>query len=371
MYKIFAINPGSTSTKIAMFEDETCILKEDVNHAAEELAKYDTISEQLPYRVETIKKAMDAAGISFEGTNAFVGRSGATYSLPSGTYLIDERVMSDTINMVGGVEHPANLGCQIANMLMEEFGGKAYIAADPEVDEFQDLARVTGLKNVYRKSRLHSLNMKETAIRHSNTYGKPYEDCNYVVCHIGGGVSVSAHRKGLMIDGTDIAGGEGPMAPTRCGTIDAATIIRMCYSGDYTERDMMMKTIKTGGFVDIFGTSDAKAVADKAIAGEMPYRIYWDGMIYQIIKYIGSMAAVLGGSVDAILLGGGIVRNKDLVKQITNACSFIAPIYDYPGEFEMEGMAAGALRVITGKEEAKIYTGQPVWTPKSFGINCD
>lgn len=225
---------------------------------------------------------------------------------------------------------------------------------------------MTGIKGVYRNVHLHALNLKETAIRHSQKNGWKYEDKNYIVCHIGGGISISAHQKGKMIDGNDIVGGEGPMAPTRCGAVPAAELIRYCFANEDKKAVSSLCT-KTGGFVSHLGTSDAIEVTKRAAAGDKKAALIWDTMIYQIIRYIGAMAGVLHGQVDGILLGGGMVHNKELVEKITDSCSWIAPVSAYPGEFELEAMAAGAIRVLKGEEEAKLYTGKPVWSPEEIG----
>lgn len=231
----------------------------------------------------------------------------------------------------------------------------------PDVDELQEVARITGIRGVYRTVHLHALNLKETAIRHAASLGKPYEDCNFIVCHIGGGVSVSAHKSGKMIDGFDIIGGEGPMAPTRCGSVAVADIAR--YVEEHGSAYLTKLCHKTGGFVSLAGTSDAIELCGRADAGDEAARIAWDAMIYQIGKCIGSMAVVLDGKVDGILLGGGMVHSDDLVTRLTASCAWIAPVSAYPGEFEMEAMAAGAERALLGKEKSKYYTGEPVWTP--------
>ncbi len=360
-YKVFAINPGSTSTKIALFQDDKKIFSANVSHDASELAKFRDLSEQLPYRKETILQLLRENHISLEGTDAFVGRGGGLLSVLGGTYEINDILLDHARTCKNGVIHPATLGSQLADQFAKEYGGREFVVNPPDTDEFEPVARVTGIKEIERHSHLHALNLKETAIRHAESLGKKYEDCNFVVCHIGGGISVSAHRKGRMIDGTDIVEGEGPMAPTRAGAVPAFSMIKLCFSGKYTEKELLAKCNRTGGMVDHLGTSDAVEVCRRADEGDQYARLIWDAMIYQIIKTIGSMAAVLHGEVDGILLGGGMVHSEDLVKQITDACSFIAPVSAYPGEFEMEAMAAGAIRVLDGQEEVKHYTGEPVW----------
>lgn len=357
--KIFAINPGSTSTKIALVEDETVLFSKNVAHDANKLAEFDGISAQLPYRKETILTLLAEDHITLDGVDAFVGRGGGLISMAGGVYEVDELLLDHATRGANGVQHPAQLGPQLAKEFANQYGKPAFVVNPPDVDELQDLARMTGLKGVYRNVHLHALNLKETAIRHAESIGKKYEDCNFVVCHIGGGISVSAHRKGKMVDGNDIVGGEGPMAPTRCGDIPASALIKYCAGKDPKEAKAICT--RTGGLVSWLGTSDALEVSNRAAAGDKEAAMVWNTMIYQITKYIGAMAVVLHGQVDGILLGGGMVYNKELVAAITEACSFIAPVWAYPGEFEMEAMASGAIRALTGKEEVKKYTGKPVW----------
>lgn len=360
-YKIFVINPGSTSTKIALFEGGSNVFSSNIKHDASKLGEFKEISDQLPYRKEMILDALKENNISLEGVDAFVGRGGGLFPLLGGTYEIDDLILDHARTGANGINHPAQLGSQLAEELRKEYGGKGFVVNPPDVDEYEDIARVTGIKGILRTSHIHALNHKETAIRHANSIGRRYEDCNFIVCHIGGGISVAAHKKGRMIDGNDIVEGEGPMTPTRAGAVPAVPLVRMCFSGKYTEKELLSKFTNKGGMIDHLGTSDALEISKKAEEGSRYEKLLWDAMIYQITKAIGSMATVLKGDVDGILLGGGMVYNKDLVDEITEACSFIAPINAYPGEFEMEAMAAGAIRVLEGKEEVKKYTGIPIW----------
>lgn len=362
-YKVFAINPGSTSTKVALFQGETCLYTQNVSHDASELEKYETISDQLPYRRNMILNMVKEAGIVLEDVDVFVGRGGGLLSMEGGTYDVDACMLDHAKKMANGVIHPAALGSQLAAEFAAAYGVKAMVVNPPDVDELQELARMTGIKGVNRLVHLHALNLKETAIRHSkNVLNKKYEEANYVVCHIGGGISVSAHKKGKMIDGYDIVGGEGPMAPTRCGSISVANLLNYMEQNNYGVKEVKALLTKSGGFVDHVGISDALELTRRAENGDKYAEMLWNTMIYQIEKCIGSMAAVLHGKVDGILLGGGMVHNQNLVWQITEACSFIAPVTAYPGEFEMEAMAAGAIRVLEGEESLKKYTGEPVWT---------
>lgn len=362
--KIFTINPGSTSTKIALIQDDTVLFTKNVAHDAAKLAEFDGISAQLPYRKETILKILEENSISLDDTDAFVGRGGGLIAMEGGVYQVDDLMLDHAKRGANGVQHPAQLGPQIANEFAKQYDKPAFVVNPPDVDELQDLARMTGIKGVYRIIHLHALNLKETAIRHAASLGKAYEDCNFVVCHIGGGVSVSAHRNGKMIDGFDIVGGEGPMAPTRCGSISVSDLLR--YAKDKDLKDVKALCTKTGGFVSHLGISDAIELTDRAAKGDKEAEMVWNTMIYQISKAIGSMAAVLHGKVDGILLGGGMVHSKDLVDQITEACQWIAPVCAYPGEFEMEAMAAGAIRALKGEEAVKTYTGKPIWSGFDF-----
>lgn len=361
-YKVLAINPGSTSTKIALFENETCLYSKNVSHDAKELEKFQTIPQQLPYRRDMILRLLHEAGISLEDVDVFVGRGGGLLAMEGGTYEVTPLMLEHARTCANGVIHPATLGTQLAYEFAQKYNAKAMTVNPPDVDELQDLARMTGVRGVYRMVHLHALNLKETAIRHSkNVLQKKYEQCSYIVCHIGGGISVSAHQNGRMIDGFDIVGGEGPMAPTRSGSVAVADLLDYMEKNNLQPSEVKKLCTKTGGFVSHLGISDAIELTKRAQEGDAYAKMLWDTMIYQIEKCIGAMAAVLHGKIDGILLGGGMVHSKDLVQQITEACSFLAPVTAYPGEFEMEAMAAGAVRVLQGEESVKQYSGKLIW----------
>lgn len=360
-YKVFAINPGSTSTKIAMFEGEKEIFSRNISHDAEKLKEFKEISDQLPYRKEMILNVLKEEGQTLEGVDAFSARGGGLVNVEGGVYTIGEKLLEHARECYT-VKHPATLGAQLADAFSKEFGGATFVVNPPDVDEFQDVARVTGLKGVYRESRIHALNQKEIGIRFAAKQGKKYEDMNLIICHIGGGISVTAHRMGKMVDSNDIANGDGPMAPTRCGQLPVKDVVTMCYSGKYTEKEMREKITKTGGLVDHLGTSDAREVTAMIENGNKYAKLIYDSMIYEIGKTAGSMAAVLHGKIDGIVLTGGISHDKYVVEKLTEMPSFIAPVTVMAGEFEMEALAAGAIRVLSGEEEAKTYTGIPVWS---------
>ena len=359
-WRVLVINPGSTSTKVGLFDGERAVFTVNVAHEASELAKFAGVSDQLPYRVGLIEQALAENGVELASIDAFVGRGGGLLPLPGGTYEVDDVLLDHATRGANGVQHPAQLGPQIARAFAGRVGKPAFVVNPPDTDELCDEARMTGVRGVYRHVHLHALNLKETAIRHAASAGRAYEECRFVVCHIGGGISVSAHDRGRMVDGADIVGGEGPMAPTRCGALPVAEVLDYLDAGHATA-DVRRMCMKTGGFVDLLGTSDALEVSRRAEAGDEAYRRAWDAMVYQICKEIGAMAAVLGGNVDGILLGGGMVHNKSLVRAIEERCGWIAPVTAYPGEFELEAMAAGARRVLDGVEKPLRYSGKPVF----------
>lgn len=357
MYRIFAINPGSTSTKIALFDGEECLFSENVNHDEETLRR--SISDQLPLRRDTILALLQQNDVRLDQVDAFVGRGGGLVSVLGGVYTVDALLLEHARTGANGISHPAQLGSMLANEFATQYCKPAFVVNPPDTDEMCDEARLTGIKGIYRQMHLHALNLKETAIRHANAMGRRYDECGFVVCHIGGGISVSAHRRGRMIDGNDIVGGEGPMAPTRCGGIPVIKVLE--YLKEHSPSDVKNLCMKTGGFTSLLGTSDARDVAERAEEGDKEAKRVWDAMIYQIVFWIGAMAAVLHGNVDGILLGGGMVKSNALVRSITEACAWIAPVTAYPGEFEMKAMASGAIRALTGEEATLHYTGVPVW----------
>lgn len=358
-YKIFVINPGSTSDKLALFENETKLFETKVFHDASELLRFPTVNAQLPYRKQVILDFLQTNGIDLTGLDAVVGRGGGCYPVSSGVYEVDDLLIADTAAGKSGMEHPSNLGVQLAREVQKKFGGRAFMVDPPCLDELCDMARMTGIRGVNRHTNMHALNLRGVAMHHSKRIGRRYEDMNYVVCHIDGGISVSAHRKGRIIDCNDAAGGDGPYTPTRIGSVSVYDVIEYCRGKDPDEVKLLCT--RTGGFVSHFGTSDSDAVHKLVLAGDPKAMRVWNGMVYQINKYIGAMSTVLAGQVDAILLTGGLLRFEDLVEDIRRHCEWIAPVYTYPGEVEQEALAAGALRVLRGEEQAKEYPGRPVW----------
>ena len=362
-YRIFVINPGSTSTKLAYFEDEEKLCEENVFHDSSELAAFASAYDQLDFRKQMILDFLDENDIDLHGVDAIVGRGGSTAPINSGVYRVNDKLLEDTKNMVTGVDHPANLGVPLAAELAAEYGGIALMVDGPKVDEFIDEARITGMAGLYRGASLHVLNLVGTARKHCKEHGMNYKESNLIVCHIDGGMSISAHHNGRMIDGTNNAWGEGPFTPTRTGALPAQLAVEYFREGgacaDIPIRDACTRA---GGFVSHFGTSNSDKVHEMVEAGDPKAVRVWNAMLYNICKAIGEMAVVLSGEIDAIICGGGLLRFKDLCDYITRRCGWIAPVYFYPGEVEHEAMAAGALRVLRGEEEPQVYTGIPVWT---------
>lgn len=358
-YKIFVINPGSTSTKLSLFENETKLLETSVFHDASVLLRFPTVNDQLPYRKQVILDFLRENNVDLIGVDAIVGRGGSCLPVAGGVYAVDDLLIADTAAGKGGTEHPSNLGVQLARELQKEYGGEIFMVDPPCVDELCDMARMTGISAITRRVNMHTLNMRGVAMHHAKQLGRAYEDCNFVVCHIDGGISVSAHRHGRIIDCNDAGGGDGPYTPTRTGSVSVADVLEYARGRDIDELKKLCT--RSGGFVSYFGTANADTVHKMAEDGDKKARRVWDGMKYQIVKYIGAMAAVLGGKVDGILLTGGLVRFADVAETIREQCGWIAPVSTYPGEVEQEALAAGALRVLRGEEEPRHYTGRPVW----------
>ena len=359
-YRIFIINPGSTSTKLSMFENDRCLFTEDTFHDSSILLGFPTINDQLDYRMAVVHKFLRDREIDLHGVDAIVGRGGGCYSILGGVYNIDDKLIEDTREARGGLYHASMLGVQMARALHEEYGGLMLMMDPPVVDELCDLARVTGVRGVYRTAICHALNLKETARRHARSLGKRYEECNLIVCHIDGGISVTAHAHGRMIDGNDAGGGEGPFTPTRMGSMAVTDVIGAL--GGCTQQELKRLCSQAGGLTSHFGTSNSDTVHAMVERGDPRATRVWQAMIYQVCKAIGSMATVLEGKVDGIVLTGGLLRFEDVLSDIRRRCAWIAPVTAYPGEFEQEAMAAGAMRVLTGEEEALTYPGRPVWS---------
>lgn len=364
IYKMLVINPGSTSTKVSYFENEKNVYTESIFHDAPVLLSYPTVNDQVPMRRAFIEDFMRRHSLKLSEMDAFVGRGGSACPQPSGVMEIDERLVADTAAGVGGSDHPAKLGVMIAWELGREFGGKMYTVNPTNVDELCEYARPTGIAGLYRRAQTHVLNQKGIAAIHAKAMGKHYEDCNFIVSHIDGGITVTAHCKGKMIDSTEGAGGDGPFTPTRLGSIPVMEVLTYLEAGHSTE-DVKRMLSRAGGFVSHFGTSNSDTIHAMVEAGDRKASVIWNTMIYQLCKSIGAMAAVLEGKVDGILLTGGLVRFSDIVDGVKQRCGWIAPITVYPGECEQEAMAESTLEILRCQKQAHRYTGSPVF--QGFG----
>jgi len=359
--KILVINPGSTSTKVSLFEDEQSVFEESLFHDAPKLLSFPHVNNQEDFRYGVICDMLAAHGVAPAEIDVFVGRGGSAYSQPGGVTRIDRRLYDDTVAAVGGSEHPAKLGVMLAWRFAKEFGRDAYTLNPTNVDEYHDLARLTGIRGVYRVSHSHVLNQKAVAAWHaSHVLGRDYADCNFIVAHIDGGITVSAHRRGRMIDGNMGADGEGAFTPTRIGSIPVLALLDWLDAG-HTTADARLACSRAGGFVSLFGTADSDAIHKKVEDGDPKAVLVWNTMVYQVCKQIGEMSAVLCGKIDAILLTGGLMRFQDVLDGVRERCGWIAPVYSYPGEMEQEALALSVLDAIRGGAPILEYAGKPVW----------
>lgn len=364
-YRIFTLSPGSTSTKVAVFEDDKCLFKSNIVHNKAVLDGFDQIKDQRPFRVGAIMDELHAHGFRLREMDAFSAYSGGIESTIGGVYTVNERMLEDSAS--GRIaEHPATLGAQIVGEFADALGKPAFVVNPPDCDEFEDIARISGIKGIYRQSHVHVTNQKEVAMRAAASLGKKYEECNFVVCHVGGGLSIVAHKKGLMVDGNDVLNGEGPMAPNRSGYIPLTPIIKRCYKEGATYREMKELICKRGGLKSLMGTDDILEIKAKRDEGDQWAKLVYEAFAYNLAKYIGSYACVLQGQVDAIVMTGGVSRDEEFIENLKKYAGWIAPFIVYGGDFEMEALAAGAIRVLDGIEEPKEYTGKPVWDGFDF-----
>ncbi len=359
--KILVINPGSTSTKISVFEDRKPIFTKSVFHDAPLMLSFKTTNDQLPYRKQVTLDILKENDISMQDIDIIVGRGGSAHSQKGGLTIIDKTLYTDTLNEVAKTDHAAKLGVMISYELAEEYHKKAFTLNPTNMDELEDVARITGIKGLYRRPQSHALNQKAIAQFHAKNLGKQVEDCNFIIAHIDGGITVGAHKNGKMIDCTEGAGGDGPFTPTRIGSIPVLEVVRYLENGHNTNeiRDLCSHS---GGYVSYFGTSDTRKVYDLVKAKDSEAMLVWHAMLYQISKCIGQMATVLSGKVEAIILTGGLVRYQEIVDYITEHCSFIAPIATYPGEVEQEAMAWAVCDYLEGKVQPKKYIPEDVFT---------
>ena len=354
-FRVLAINPGSTSTKIAVYEGNKSIFLKNIKHSAEDLKGFSHIAEQFEFRKDIILRELEAADIRIESIHAVVGRGGLVKPIESGVYLVNDRLKEDLkVGVLG--EHASNLGGLIADNIAKSLPNtKAYIADPVVVDELQPVARISGHPKFERVSIFHALNQKAIARIYAKSLDKKYEELNLIVAHLGGGISVGAHHQGRIIDVNNALDGEGPFSPERSGTLPSAALAKLCFSGEYTLAEVKKMITGQGGLVAFMGTNDAYEVEMKAKAGDEKAILIQDAMSYQVAKLIGSMATVLKGKVDGIILTGGIAHNPFLVDYVKDMVNFIAPVVVYPGEDEMQALAMNGLMVLRGEVAPKEY----------------
>lgn len=355
--RVLAINPGSTSTKIAVYDGDTKVFVKNIHHSNEELAPFAQIVDQFSFRKQAILKALAEEGVSLDSLDVIVGRGGLIYPVESGVYEVNDRMKADLANSPIG-HHASNLGGLIADDLARELKGvKAYIADPVVVDEMLPVARITGYPAMERRSIFHALNQKAVGRAYAEKVGTTYDKLNLIVAHLGGGISVGAHCQGKVIDVNNALDGEGPFTPERSGTLPAGELVDLCFCGKMSKTDIRKIIKGEGGLVALLGSNDALAAENRALAGDQLAIDVLDAMSYNVAKYIGAMAAVLKGKVDAVIITGGMAYSPIMVKYIKEMVEFIAPVEVYPGEDEMKALAQNGVLVLEGKVTPRIYVG--------------
>ncbi|QTD41741.1 butyrate kinase [Sporosarcina sp. Te-1] len=354
IFQILVINPGSTSTKIGVFENDTQVMESTIRHSTEEISRYPSIIDQFEFRKKAIVSSLEEHGFHLDGFSAICGRGGLLRSISGGTYAVNETMLQDLRKGVSG-QHASNLGGILANEISMELNVPAFIVDPVVVDELQPLARISGFPLIERKSIFHALNQKAVARRYAKQIGKTYDELRLVVTHMGGGITVGVHEYGKVIDVNNGLHGDGPFSPERAGTVPAGDLIDLCYSGTYYRQELMANLVGKGGLVGYLGTNDAVAVEQRIEAGDDRAKLIYEAMAYQVAKEIGSAAAVLSGKVDAILLTGGLAYGKGFVQSIADRVDWIADLVVFPGEDELQALAEGTLRVLLQEEQAKTY----------------
>ena len=352
-YKVLAINPGSTSTKVALYDEERPLLDLTLRHSTEEISRFTDVIDQLDWRRGLILSALREQSFNIKDLSVVIGRGGLIRPIPAGVYEVNSRMRYDLRN--AQMKHACNLGGLLAAQIAHMAGVKAYIADPPVVDEMDDVARISGMPMCPRKPIFHALNQKAIARLHCDRTGWTYEKSNLIVAHMGGGISVAAHRQGRIVDVNNALDGDGPFAPDRAGSIPSSELIKVCFSGQYTKEELLKFISSKGGLVAYLGTNSVIQVMERIAEGDQRAKKVLESMCYNISKQIGAMAAALSGKVQAILLTGGIAYNEPIVEYIREHCGFIAPVEVYPGENELEALVMNALVVLRGTVTPKVY----------------
>ncbi len=355
-YRVLSVNPGSTSTKIAVFDDAEPIFIETLRHSADEIAEFNGIIEQYGFRKELVLNALAKNNVELSSIEAVVGRGGLVKAIPSGTYLINEKMLRDLKDPTLWERiHASNLGAFIAKSIADDIGVPSFIVDPVTVDEFEDIARISGCPEIKRQSLLHALNLRYCGMSIAGKMGKKFTDVNLIGVHMGGGISVAAIKKGKMIDVNNAVLGMGPFSPQRAGALPIGDLLELAFSGKYSHKELVTMFTKTGGLIAYLGTDNGDGVIEMIENGDEKAKLVFDAMLYQISKEIGACATVLKGEVDGIFFTGGLAYNDYVVDVLNERTSFIATTYIIPGEKEMEALTQGAMRILKGIEEAKVY----------------
>lgn len=352
--KSLIINPGSTSTKIGVFEDETLLFEETLRHSTEEIAQYASIVDQKDFRKQIILDLLDKKNFDIKSLQVVVGRGGMLKPIPGGTYAVSDELLHDLKIGVQG-QHASNLGGILAREIGDSIGVPSFIVDPVVVDELIPIARYSGVPELPRTSVFHALNQKAVAKRFAKEQGKAYDSLNLIVVHMGGGVSVGAHERGNVIDVFNALDGDGAFSPERAGAVPSGALVKLCYSGKYTEKEVYKKIVGGGGFNAYLNTNDMRDVEKLVDGGDKNAEEIRNAFIFQVAKNIGSMSCVLKGKVDQIIMTGGIAYDKQVIAGLKERVGFIAPVTVYPGEDELLALAQGALRVLNKEEAAKEY----------------
>ena len=353
-YRILIINPGSTSTKYAVFDGQNENFTKTLRHNHQELDKFQTIGDQFDFRSKLIETGLEESGITVSSLNCVIGRGGLLKSIPGGVWKVNKDMITDLKEAKRG-EHASNLGGIIAYSIAEKAGVPSFIADPVVVDEMIDSARISGHPELSRLSIFHALNQKATARRAAGELNKAYEDCSFIVAHMGGGISVGAHLNGRVIDVNNALNGEGPFSPERSGTLPAGQLVELCFAGKNTKKEILKKLKGNGGLEAYLGTADGTEIEKRIKKGDKNAEQIYNAMAYQVAKEIGALSAVLSGNVDGIILTGGLAYSTLLMQEIKNRIKFIGRIFVFPGENEIEALRDAALRALTGKEKPQEY----------------
>ena len=352
--KLFVINPGSTSTRVALYSGERAIFSVEIKHSRKELARFEGIIDQAHFRRDLVTKALEDHHVAPGDIDAFIGRGGLLRAVPGGVFRVTDRMLSDLRTCKYG-EHASNLGAMIAWELARPAGKKAYVANPVVVDELADIARISGHPDFTRKSVFHALSQKAVAQKAAVKIGTPYEKLNLIVIHLGGGVTIGAHRKGKVVDVTNGLEGEGPFTPERTGEMALLPFAKYIIDNKLSYSDVSKLVSRNGGLLAHLGTNDCKIIEDKALEVSSRFRLVYDAFIYQVAKWIGAMATVLSGKVDAIVVTGGVARGPLFRRELTKRVRFIAPVHVILRNSEMAALALAGLDVLTGRKRAKVY----------------